>query len=155
MLIQPLYGRRRKADAPGRRERSAPRHGGHDREGLPVGDGRGQAVEEAHVLVGQEDVDEAAQARALVEEPVGEARVGGIEGLEGLADRRPLDLDLARAAREGAQLGGDADGQAPRAASSASGSKSMAASKAASVGAIVAVGADRAAPVNASTVLRP
>ena len=52
------------------------------------------AVEEADVLVGHEHVHEAAQLALVVEEPLGEARVRGLEGLEHVGDgarlrRRP------------------------------------------------------------------
>ena len=67
-------------------------------------------VEEADVLVGQEDVDEAAQLRRVVEQALGEARVGGVEGLRTSPTVAPSTVDLAGAAGQGAQLGGDADG---------------------------------------------
>ena len=47
-----------------------------------------------------------------------EAGVGHVQGLEGLADGRPLDLDLADASGQGAQLGGYADFDAHRVGSS-------------------------------------
>ena len=49
-----------------------PATAGHDATRLTVGDGRGDAVEEADVLVGDEHVHEAPQLALLVEEALGE-----------------------------------------------------------------------------------
>src|SRR5690606_16340695 len=86
--------------------------GGDDRDGLAGGDLGVEAVEEPHVVVGDEDVHEAAQRALLVEEPLAEAGVGGLEVLDDLGERLALDLDLRGTGGEGAQRGGDTDGGA-------------------------------------------
>src|SRR3984957_6794800 len=153
---QPRRARRARCRA----AESAASDGRDDRDGLAGGPRGGQPVEEADVLVGEEDVDEPAELAGVVEEALGETGVAGVEGLQRLADRRPVDLDLAGAGGQGAQLGGDADGHAHRAGSSVIGkwwsgssAPSTAAWKASRVGSIVTVGP--AVPARASTVFSP
>src|ERR1700683_3135648 len=88
---------------------SASGDGPHDRECLPARHRRRQPVEKPDVFVGQEDVDEPAQASVGVEDPVGKAVMGAIERLEHFADRGTFDGDLAGATGERAQLGGNSD----------------------------------------------
>ena len=80
------------ANHPGDRRRvpggSASGDGGDDGEGLAVGHRGVETLEEADVLVGQEDVHEAAQRPGLVEKAVGEAGMGGVEVLQDLGHRR-------------------------------------------------------------------
>ena len=45
----------------------------------------------------------------LVEEPVGEARMCGVQRVERLADRAGLDLDLSLTGGQRTERGGDAD----------------------------------------------
>ena len=139
------------AVAPVRAE-SAAGDGGDDGQRLPVGHRRLEALEEAHVLVGQEDVDEPAQRPVLVEQPVAEPGVGRLERLEHLAHGGAVDGHFARPAGQGAQLRRDADGDAHLGASM-SALTSTAAENASMVGSMVAVGPMVA--VRASTVLRP
>src|SRR5687767_12090300 len=128
--------------------RSAAGDGGDDADGLTRLDGCVEAVGEAHVLVGDEHVDEPAEAAGVVEEAGGEAGVGGLQRLEDLADGGAVDVDLGCTAREGAQLGGDTDGGHAQPSTS-----SKAALKASIVGGMVAVG--RQTGATASMVLRP
>ena len=65
-----------------------------------------EALEEAHVVVGHEDVHEAAQTTLIVIEAVLEPGMGSVERGEDLADGCPFDGDLGFAAREGAEGGG-------------------------------------------------
>src|SRR5207244_3331731 len=74
---------------------SAPGDRGDDREGLARLDGRVEPLEEADVLVGHEHVDEPAQLAAVVEQPLAEAGVGGVERLQDLADGGAADGHLA------------------------------------------------------------
>jgi AcrR family transcriptional regulator len=58
-----------------------------DGQGLAIGYRGGQTVEEANVLVGEEDIDEPTEAAVFVEEAVTETGVGGVQRLQHLADR--------------------------------------------------------------------
>jgi hypothetical protein len=69
-------------------------HGRHDRDRVGCGELRVEAVLEAHVLVADEDVDEAAQLAAVVEQPVADAGVGSLEVGDDGAQVVPFDLDL-------------------------------------------------------------
>ena len=71
----------------GWRRSSAAGDGGDDRDRLAVGHRRVEALEVAHVVVGHEHVDEAAQAALVVEQAVVEAGVGGVEAGQHLAER--------------------------------------------------------------------
>ena len=68
-------------------------------DGLAVGHRGGQRLEEADVVVGHEHVDEPAQAALVVEDALGEARVGGLQRGEDLADGGAVDGDLGLARR--------------------------------------------------------
>src|SRR6202012_52034 len=113
-----------------------------DGDRLTVGHRRLESLEEPDVLVVEENVDEPPELSGVVEQALGEARVGGVEGLQGLADGGPVDRHLPGASGEVAQLGRDSDGHAHRAASLvgrrtpgwSAASWSTAASKAARVG---------------------
>src|SRR5690606_25105173 len=85
-------------------------HRGDDRDGVAVGRRGGQAVAEAHVVVGDVEVDEAVQGTLAVEDATGEAGVGSLEVVEHLVDGGALDADLGRTGGEGAEGGGHADG---------------------------------------------
>ena len=87
---------------------------------------------------------------AVVEEPLAEPGVGGVERLEDLADGRAVGADLAAAPRERAELGGyaDVDGHGQRTSAS-----SATAANAVRVGAMVAVG--RHTGATASSGLQP
>src|SRR5688572_33380101 len=85
-----------------------------DRDGLALGHRGRQSVEETDVLLGDEHVDEAAQRTRLVEETLVHAGVSGVEALANLPNGPAVDRDLAGAAGQGAQGGGDADGRAHR-----------------------------------------
>ena len=61
----------------------------------PSSTGGVDALQEADVLVGDEHVDEAAQLARVVEEPLGEAGVRGVERLQHLGDRAGLDRTSA------------------------------------------------------------
>ena len=80
----------------------------------PSGTGGVEALEEADVVVRDEHVDEAAESALVVEDPLGEPRVGGLEAREDLTDGGALDRDLGRAPGEGAEGGGHSDGDAHR-----------------------------------------
>src|SRR3546814_13434963 len=67
---------------------SAAGYGGDDAEGLALGHGGVESLEEPHVVVGHEDVDEAPDAAIGVEDPPGEAGVGGLE--RGQQDRKSV-----------------------------------------------------------------
>src|SRR5579875_879988 len=84
-------------------------HRGDHRDPRPLRHRRVEAMREAHVLLAHVDVDEPAQRAAVVEEPAAEARVGGIEGGDDLAQRAVRRGHLGRAAGVGAQDGGNAD----------------------------------------------
>jgi len=75
--------------------RSSPGNRRDDREGLAGRDRRGQSVEKPDVLLIEEDVDEAAKTAVGIEDPLAEAGVGGVEGLQHVTDRRSLDGDFA------------------------------------------------------------
>ena len=70
---------------------SAAGHRGDDRDGLAVGHRRVEPLEEADVVVGHEDVHEAAQAAVVVEQAVGEAGVRRPRGSRGPRRRCALD----------------------------------------------------------------
>src|SRR5207302_1930520 len=111
----------------------APGYGRDDGDGLALGHLGVEALEEAHVLVGHEDVHEPAQLAAVVEEAVAEAGMGLVKGREQVGHGVALDRDLRGAPRQRAQLGGHPHGGAHS-------STSKAAAKASMVGAMVAVG---------------
>ena len=67
-----------------------------------------EPLEEPDVLVGDEHVHEPAEIAVLLEESVGEARVGRIESGENLAHGRAVELKLAGPPGEWPQLGRDA-----------------------------------------------
>jgi DNA-binding CsgD family transcriptional regulator len=90
--------------------RSSPGDRGHDAHDLAVGHRRGQAVEEADVLLGDEHVDEAADLAVAVEDALGDAGMGALEAREHLGQRPRVEGDLGGAAGQGAELGRDADG---------------------------------------------
>src|SRR2546423_15369443 len=81
--------------------------GGDDADDLTRGDRRLEVLQEADVLVGDEHVDEAAEAAAVVEDPLAEAGVRDVERLQDRGDRRALDARLRCAAGERTQLRGD------------------------------------------------
>src|SRR5579871_4201265 len=76
---------------PDSRPGSAAGDGGDDRDDLAGAHLGVDAVEEPDVLLVHEDVDEPAERAGLVEQPVLEARMGGVERLQCLADGRALD----------------------------------------------------------------
>ncbi len=77
---------------------SAAGHRRDDGDGLALGHRGLEALEEADVLVGHEDVHEAAQRPGVVEQAVGETGVGGVEVLRGPPRRwiRPGTAPLRR-----------------------------------------------------------
>src|SRR6185295_8305338 len=126
-------------------------HRGDDAHGGAVLHLSVHAVEEADVLVVDEHVHEATQLALLIEEPLPEPRVRGLEALEDGRERAALRADLGVAAGELAQLGGDANGDRHDYFSSWSGGN--ASWKASRVGGITAVGPTVGS--TASRVLRP
>src|SRR5436305_1629097 len=64
-------------------------NGGDDRHGLPIGDFRVEAVEEANVLVGDEHVDETPQLAGVVEQPLAETGKGLLERFQHFGQRVP------------------------------------------------------------------
>ena len=89
---------------------SAARDGLHDRQGAPVGHGRVEPVEEAHVVVVHEQVHVAHQRTLVVEQLVLEARVGGLERGQHLGHGGAVGVDLRRPGRQGAEHGGHTNG---------------------------------------------
>ncbi len=77
-------------------------------DAVAVGEGGGDALQEAHVLVVQVDVDEAAQL-AAVQQSGGDARVAGVEVLEEFPEVAAGALDGLGAVGVGAEDGRDAD----------------------------------------------
>ena len=67
---------------------------------VPSSSGGVDTLHEADVLVGDEHVDEPAQLALVVEEPLVETGVLRVERLQRVADRRGLDRDLRRTARQ-------------------------------------------------------
>src|SRR6185437_11818203 len=92
----------------------AARNGRQDRHLVAVIDRGLQAILEADVLAGDVDVDEAAQI-AVLGDALAESVVLVEDRIEGLADGRALDLELALATGRGAELGGNLHGDAHRA----------------------------------------
>src|SRR4051794_20313314 len=125
--------------------------GGDDAHGRAVDDFGVQAVEEADVLVVDEHVDEPAQLALVVVEPLTEPGVRRLEAVEHGGEGPRLARDLGVAARELAQLRGDADGDRHAYFSSSSGGN--ASWKASRVGGITAVGPTVRS--TASSVFRP
>src|SRR3546814_18877917 len=80
---------------------SAAGYGGDDAEGLALGHGGVESLEEPHVVVGHEDVGEAPDAAIGVEDPLGEAGVGGPERGQPLAGGGPITLDSSGERRVG------------------------------------------------------
>src|SRR6478672_6205826 len=72
--------------------------GRNDRHGLPIGDFRIEAVEEANVLVGDEHIDEAPQLAGVVEQPLAETGMSLLERFQHFGQRVPLDGHLRRPA---------------------------------------------------------
>src|SRR3546814_13348316 len=69
---------------------SAAGYGGDDAEGLALGHGGVESLEEPHVVVGHEDVDEAPDAAIGVEDPLGEA---------GRSEERPVGKECGSTCR--------------------------------------------------------
>src|SRR5439155_9258605 len=88
---------------------SAPSYCWNDRNFVPVGDFGAEPRAEADVLVVQVDVDELPQLPALVEEPVLEARVAGVERLDRRAQVGPADLNSDLAVRQPAERAGNSE----------------------------------------------
>src|SRR6266568_4380834 len=84
-------------------------HRGDDGNPLPRRYLRVQPMRETHVLVAHVDVDEPAQVPAVVEDPAAQARVGGVQAGDDLAQRPFRGGHLRRAAGIGPQDGGDAN----------------------------------------------
>lgn len=83
--------------------------GGDDRDGVVLGDGRVEALLGTHVLVTDEDVDEAVQLPGIVEQPVGDPGVLLVERPEDPADVRGGHAHGRGTAGEREQRRGDAD----------------------------------------------
>src|SRR5690606_23945259 len=115
----------------------------NDRHAGPVR-GRGpEALLEAHVVVVDVDVDEAAQLALVVQDAGGDARVVLLQVLDDLGEGRPLGVHLGLSTRVGAQDGRDADGHTHARPASRKESR---------LGRMVAV---RPVPATASRVFRP
>src|SRR3954449_3759933 len=96
---------------PGRRSgSSAAGDRGQDVELGALGDLGLEAVEEADVLAGHVDVDEAPQLAVVAAQAVAQRVVLAVERLEHLADGAALAADLGLAAGRVAQLGRQLDG---------------------------------------------
>ena len=68
-----------------------PGHGGDDAHDLAGRDRRVEVLQEADVLVGDEDVDEAPQRTRLVEDALAEPGVRGVELLQHVGDGSAFD----------------------------------------------------------------
>src|SRR5437763_9000325 len=120
------YLRRVHSLVSGCRVRLAAGDGGHDADGGAVGDVGVDTVEEADVFVGDEHVHEPTQLALVVEQPLTESRVRHLEVGQHRGQRGAFGLDLGGAARELAQLRGDANRYRHAYCSSSNGSLTLA-----------------------------
>ena len=75
-----------------------------------------EPIEETNVLIGHEDVHEATQRPLIVEHSPREARVGHVNGNDGLSNGPGLDGYFAHTTDEGAKLTGQSHRDAHEAA---------------------------------------
>src|SRR6266566_6931437 len=88
---------------------ATPGHRRHDRDLVPGADFRVQAGTEAYVFVVQVHVDKLTQLTALIEQPVLEAGIPGVQRLDRRAEISGLDVNRRLTLREAAQWAGNAE----------------------------------------------
>src|SRR5712691_1810568 len=107
--LTPLTHQSRRLALVGHNLRRAARHRGDDRNPRSRRHLRVESLRETHVFVAHVNIDEPAQFAAVVDDPAGQARVGGVQAVDDLAEGPLCRGHLRRAAGVGPQDGGDAN----------------------------------------------